>query len=88
MALAAYLLCTLTSLLCVVLLLRSYRRSKIRLLLWVGLCFVGLSLNNILLIVDLLILPEIDLAIVRTIPTLVGLLVLIVGLVWEYGKEA
>jgi hypothetical protein len=47
-----YVLCALTSLACAVLVLRSYFRSRARLLLWTGLCFAGLCLNNVLLVVD------------------------------------
>ena len=39
MGLFVYVLCLLTSLACAVLLLRSYRQTRIRLLLWSGLCF-------------------------------------------------
>lgn len=78
-----YALCSLTSILCTVLLLRGYSRSGVRLLLWSGLCFAGLALNNILLFVDLRVLPEVDLSLVRTIPAVLGLAVLIYGLVWE-----
>ena len=52
MATIVYILCALTSSLCAVLLLRRYARSRLRLLLWSGLCFIGLALNALLLIVD------------------------------------
>jgi hypothetical protein len=60
MADIAYILCTLTSIGCAALLLRGYKQSGSRLLFWSGLCFVGLAVNNILLIVDLRLLPGID----------------------------
>ena len=41
-----YLLCFLTSFACAVLLLRSYRASLARLLLWSGLCFLLLAVTN------------------------------------------
>lgn len=78
-----YALCGLTSIACAVLLLRGYFRSHVRLLLWSGLCFVGLALNNILLFVDLRVLPETDLSVLRTVPAVIGILTLIYGLVWE-----
>jgi len=78
-----YALCGLTSIICAALLLRGYARSRFRLLLWAGLCFVGLALNNILLFVDLRVLPQTDLSIVRTIPAIAGAAILIYGLVWE-----
>jgi hypothetical protein len=83
MATLVYVLCALTSAVCAVLLLRSYARSRVRLLLWVGLCFVGLALNNVLLFIDVRITPDVDLSLWRTLPALAGLLVLIYGLVWE-----
>lgn len=78
-----YALCALTSIACAWLLLRGYARTHVRLLLWSGLCFTGLALNNILLFIDVRVLPDVDLSIVRTIPAVLGVLVLIFGLVWE-----
>ena len=49
-----YVLCALTSIACAVLLLRGYFRTRVRLLLWSGLCFVGLALNNALLVYGLI----------------------------------
>ncbi len=83
MATLVYALCGLTSMACAFLLLRGYASSRVRLLLWAGLCFVGLAINNVLLFVDLRIVPEMDLSVWRSTPTLVGLLLLIYGLVWE-----
>lgn len=78
-----YLLCALTSIACAVLLWRGWRRSRARLLLWSTLCFAGLALNNVLLIVDTRVLPEADLALVRLLPALLGAAALIYGLVWD-----
>jgi heme/copper-type cytochrome/quinol oxidase subunit 4 len=78
-----YALCALTSIACVWLLLRGYARTRVRLLLWSGLCFAGLALNNILLFIDLRVLPETDLSLARTLPALVGVALLLYGLVWE-----
>jgi hydrogenase/urease accessory protein HupE len=83
MADLAYILCALTSIVCAVLLLRGYKQSGLRLLFWSGLCFVGLALNNILLIVDIRVLPDVDLSNIRSLPALGGLLLLIFGLIWE-----
>jgi hypothetical protein len=83
MAEAVYILCALTSGLCAVLLLRGYRSSRTRLLLWSGLCFVGLTLNNVLLFVDLIVVPAVDLAILRRSVAAVAMGMLIFGLVWE-----
>lgn len=78
-----YILCALTSFLCAVLLWRGYRVSGARLLLWSAWCFIGLTLNNVLLVVDMTMLPEVDLSLIRTLPALVGIALLIYGLVWE-----
>jgi Family of unknown function (DUF5985) len=86
MAAAVYVLCALTSLACAVLLLRAYQARGVRLLLWSGLAFVGFTLGNVMLVVDrVLVGPEIDLAIWRSLPVLAGLTVLIYGLVWDAG---
>ncbi|HEY7503447.1 MAG TPA: DUF5985 family protein [Gemmatimonadales bacterium] len=83
MAAAVYLLCALTSLLCAVLLLRGYGQRKIRLLLWSGVGFVWFALANTMLVVDLLILPRVDLQLWRDVPTLAGVILLVYGLVWD-----
>lgn len=84
MAPVIYSLCALTSLLCTWLLLRSYFANRYRLLLWSGLCFAGLSLNNVLLVIDRLILPtSVDLSTWRLAIGLIALLPLLYGLIWE-----
>ena len=76
-------LCAVTSIACAWLLLRSWARSRVRLLLWSGLCFAGLAINNITLFIDLRVLPELDLSIWRTVPAVIAVMVLLFGLVWE-----
>jgi hypothetical protein len=83
MAVAVYILCAATSVACSWLLLRSYGQTRVRLLLWSGLCFVGLALNNVILFVDKIVAPDIDMALLRLLPALAGLLLLVFGLVWE-----
>jgi hypothetical protein len=78
-----YGLCAITSLACALLLLRGYRDSRARLLLWSGLCFVGLAANNIILFVDLRVVPELDLSAWRTLPAVVGVGFLLYGLIWD-----
>lgn len=78
-----YILCAATSFLCAVLLLRSYWKTRVRLLLWSGLCFVGLTLDNALLYVDLVVLPDVPLGTWRRLPGFVSISLLIFGLVWE-----
>lgn len=84
MAELVYLLCAATSIMCAALLLRGYRASRTRLLFWASLCFVGLALNNILLFVDLIVLPDVDLFWWRNAPAIVGMMVLLFGLIWEF----
>jgi hypothetical protein len=78
-----YASCAATSILCAVLLFNGYRDSKTRLLFWASLCFVGLALNNVLLFVDLILVPDIDLFAWRTAAALAGMGVLIYGLISE-----
>jgi hypothetical protein len=78
-----YILCALTSIACAVLLFRGYRRSRARFLLWCALCFVGLAANNVLLFLDLIVFVNIDLSVWRSATATAGLMVLVIGLVWE-----
>ncbi|MEW6129327.1 MAG: DUF5985 family protein [Acidobacteriota bacterium] len=78
-----YALCAITALFCAVLLLQAYRRSGYRLLLWGGLCFLGLTLNNALLIVDKYVLPYVNLFPLRLIAALVAMMILLYGLIWD-----
>jgi len=81
MAETVYALCAVTSILCAVLLLRGYRISRTRLLFWASLCFVCLAINNVLLFIDLIVVPDIDLASWRTGTALVGMCLLLHGLI-------
>ena len=78
-----YLLCAATSCICAALLLRGYSQNRVRLLFWSGLCFVGLAVDNVMLYVDLVIVPEVNIAIWRRLPGLVAMLLLTYGLVWD-----
>ena len=78
-----FLLCAITSIGCAVLLIRSYTQSRARLLFWSALCFFCLAISNIILFFDLVIIPNTDLSIYRSGMTLIGLLVLVYGLIWE-----
>lgn len=83
MAALVYPACALAALACALLLLRAYRASGARLLLWSGICFVLLALNNALVLLDLLVLPHIDLSLVRNSSALAGVACLMWGLVWD-----
>jgi Family of unknown function (DUF5985) len=83
MAIAIYSLCAITSLISSWLLTRAYWRTRSRLLLWSAISFAGLTLNNLALWVDKLVLPETDLSTLRTSIALVAMMILLYGLVWE-----
>lgn len=83
MAPLIYGMCALTALLCAWLLLLAYRRNGYKLLLWSGVCFVGLTFNNIFLILDKLIVHNHDLSLWRSASALVSLSVLLYGLIWD-----
>lgn len=80
---AVYTLCFVTTAAVAFLLIRGYRRSGARLLLWCGLGFVGLCLNNLMLIADVMAFPQIDLSAYRALPALAGMFLLVFGLIWD-----
>ena len=84
MAETIYLLCGATSIACACLLFRGYRTSRGRLLFWSSICFIGLALNNVLLFVDLVVLPSTDLQMLRSAMAVIALMVLLLGLVGEF----
>jgi hypothetical protein len=71
---------------CALLLWRAYLRVHSRLLFWSGLCFIGLTLSNGLLVVDLVFVPEANLYVWRLITAAAAMLVLLFGLVWESDR--
>lgn len=77
-----YGLCSLTALLCALLLFRAYAQSRSPVLWWSGVCFSGLMLSNAVLVVDKLVLPDIDLLPWRLGITLVSICTLLVGLLY------
>ena len=83
MAVLIYSLCTLTSLACACLLLGSYRRARHRLLFWSGASFVAMTVNNVFLVLDKIVFPDVYLLPVRQGSALVALLLLLYGLIYE-----
>ncbi len=83
MATLIYLLCAITSALCAFLLWRSYCRVRYALLFWSGLCFVGLTVNNLLVVLDRIIFPDADLMTWRLSTSLVSLTLMLIGLIWQ-----
>lgn len=82
MAAAVYLLCALTSALCAVLLLRAWAATRQRLVLWTGVGFAGLAVNNALLVADLIVIDA-DLQVLRDVSNLAAVSVILGGLIWE-----
>ena len=80
---AVYLLCFLTSTVAMLLLLRSYRQNRTRLLLWSALGFIALAVNNFLLFADLVLLPTVNLLPLRDLSAFVAVLLLLYGFIWE-----
>jgi hypothetical protein len=83
MAPVIYGLCAAAASTAALLLFRGFTITKARQLLWSGLCFVGLALNNLTLVVDHLVGPAMDLSTVRLYPALAGMFLLLYGLIWE-----
>jgi hypothetical protein len=83
MTAAVYLLCAATCLGCAVLLFRGYRRSGARLLLWSALCFLLLTVENVIGFVDVEVIPDVSLVFWRRLPGVAAMSVLVFGLIWE-----
>lgn len=84
MAPLAYLLCALASILCFAFLTRGYLKTRVSFLLWSSICFFFLTLQNIVLFTDFVLVPNtIDLSLYRLTAGLVGSFSLLFGLIWE-----
>jgi hypothetical protein len=81
MSYLVYLLCALTSLVCTVLLFRNRRKGSTDLVMWSALCFLALTAGNILLFVDLVVMPNFDLSLWRTTIVFLGGSLLLFGLI-------
>lgn len=82
-----YVLCFLTSAACAWLLGRSYFRTRTRLLLWSSLCFLLLAGNNLVLVLDVLVFPDINLRIGRLLLSLSAVAVLLFGFIWDAEED-
>ncbi len=78
-----YSLCLLTSIMCAWLLARRYRERGSRLLLSFALVFAAFAVNNLLLVADMLLLPNVDLWPLRQFALAVGVVVMIHGCLAE-----
>lgn len=77
-----YLLCIFTSLVCTWLLATAFLRHRQSLLLWSALCFSLLAVNNLLLFTDLILLPDVDLSLERSLTALAAGILLLFGFIW------
>lgn len=80
---AVYLLCLATSAGCALLLFRSYSQTRVKLLFWSAICFALLAVNNMLVTIDLIVFPTIDLLPVRKLAAIFAVSVLLFGFIWE-----
>jgi hypothetical protein len=78
-----YSLCAITSFVIAALLFYNYRRTRFRFLLWSTLCFCGLVVNNVILFVDMVVFPQGDLSLLRTVPSTIGVGILLYGFIWD-----
>lgn len=69
-------LCAIISAFCAIMLLRGFSRRKVTKLFWVAMCFVGLAIENSLLFIDLVLLPQIDLSVIRNSIAMAGIICL------------
>jgi hypothetical protein len=83
MASVVYILCALTSIVCMAVLWRAYHRTRVPLLYWSLLCFTGLALTNVLLFVDLILVTSVDLGLWRNLVTLSALAALVYGVIFK-----
>jgi hypothetical protein len=82
-AATVYLLCFIGSALCAYLLVSGFRRSNEKLLLWSAVCFCLLAVNNLLVFLDIIVLPDLNLTPLRSLTSLAAVSVLLYGFVWE-----
>lgn len=83
MGAAVYILGTLTSLACALSLLKGFANTRMRLLLWSGLCFAGLSVSNFITFVDLVVVPSESFYFWRLLSAAVAISLLLCGLIWD-----
>ncbi len=81
-----YGLCLLASLLCAGLLARAWAKARTRLLLWTAVSFAFLALNNLLLVVDLVLLPHQALWWPRQAALAAAIGVLVYAFIWEVDQ--
>ena len=81
-----YGLCLLTSAICAAMLMRAYGRARQPLLLWSAACFSLLALNNLMVVLDMVVLPHVDFSLPRQLTALAAVCVLLYGFIWEIDR--
>jgi hypothetical protein len=84
---AVYLLCFATSTACALLLARNYVRTRARLLLWSAACFLLLAANNLVVVIDMLVIPQVSFSILRIVLSLGAVGVLLFGFIWDLERD-
>ena len=84
---AVYSLCFAACCLCAFLLARAYVATRARLLFWSASCFVLLAVNALLVILDIIVLPDVDFGLWRPAIALAAISVLLVGFIWDLEEE-
>jgi hypothetical protein len=79
---AVYLLCSATALVCSLLMLRGWRRTRVALLLLTSIAFFAFAVENGILFADMVLFPSVDLTLVRRSVALAGVTTLLAGLIW------
>lgn len=82
-----YLLCFATGAACALLLARSYVASRARLLFWSSICFLFLAANNLVVVVDMLLIPDTSFRIFRLLLALCAVSVLLFGFIWDLERD-
>lgn len=81
-----YGLCLVTSAICALLLIRSWRRTRQPLLMWSAGCFTLLALNNLFVVLDMVLLTATDFSLWRAATAFAAVVVLIYGFIWEVDR--
>ncbi|MBW8744619.1 MAG: hypothetical protein JF628_09790 [Sphingomonas sp.] len=84
---AVYTLCFVTSGLCTYLLVRSYIATRAQLLFWSAICFLFLAANSLLVVLDILVLPDVDFGLWRPALALAAVTILLFGFIWDMEAE-
>jgi hypothetical protein len=80
---SVFILCFVTSAVCAWLLFRQYARTRVALLFWSALCFLALTFNNLFVVFDLIVFPNIEFIPFRHAASLIAIGVLLYGFIWE-----